>query len=163
MKKLSVYWQLFLWYFGIAWHNSIRNECTPDFNCCAHCGRKKWLMIPDRATFAKDKGGMSDGYHSFNELYEHRITLYIKLCQMIQLVDDKYNLRSVWMSKTHSDGEIWDGWFILGINEKKGMQITYHLPISRWNECLHFAEIKDKAPDYDGHTSEDVLKRIKQL
>ncbi|MGZ3999591.1 MAG: hypothetical protein ACXVIY_03135 [Mucilaginibacter sp.] len=39
LYKLSVHWQTFLWWFGIAWHNSYANECTPDFNCCENIGR----------------------------------------------------------------------------------------------------------------------------
>lgn len=43
-----------------------------------------------------------------------------------------------------------------------GTQITYHLPIDRWEECS-FAETLDKAPKWDGHTSADVITRLKNL
>lgn len=102
-----------------------------------------------------DANHVSDGYHTFGELYEHRIVNYIALC--------KKNTDKVWMSKTHSDGSVWDDWFILGINKDKGEQITYHLPDRYWELCKeHFEDIVC-APEYDGHTSEDVLNRIINL
>lgn len=100
-------------------------------------------------------GVFSDGYHTFDELYEHRIALFIALC---------YNIAAhlSWKSKVHSDGSVWDGWFILGINKAPGKQITYHLPMSKWDAC-YFAQELDKAPEFDGHTSADVLERISKL
>ena len=108
-----------------------------------------------------------DGYHTFDELYDHRIELWIALCKMQETVCnqcDDVNLHPVWRSKRHSDGELAFGgkWFLLGMERRKGAQITYHLPISRWDDCS-FANTIDKAPEFDGHTSDDVLKRIKVL
>ena len=68
----------------------------------------------------------------------------------------------IWRSRKHSDGSEWDGWFLLGINEKPGKQITYHIPSRFWNDCA-FAYTKEIAPEFDGHTSEDVLQRIKNM
>ncbi len=104
-----------------------------------------------------ERGKLSDSYHSFDELYNHRIILYIALCK--ELEDEG---RIVWRSKKHSDGSEWDGWFILGIHKGLGNQITYHLPISEWNNT-EFAQTYKQAPEYDNHTSEDVLKRLKEL
>ena len=100
-----------------------------------------------------------DGYHTFTELYEHRITLWIALCR--QLVKNNF-FNPVWRSEVNGDGTKWDGWFILGFVDDNGKQITYHLPIEKWNETS-FAETIDKAPDFDGHTSDDVLERLKKL
>ena len=70
-----------------------------------------------------DKGQISDGYHTFDELYRHRHALFLNL-----LADH----RGVsWASKVHSDGTSWDGWFIAGIETPKG-QISYHLPDEYW-------------------------------
>lgn len=107
---------------------------------------------------------VSDGYHTMDELYEHRITLFIALCRMYA---KHYNLEggktyNVWRSKLHSDGSEFEGWFVLGINKGKGDQITYHLPLSKWDET-NFAENLEKAPEWDGHTSNDVLNRLKNL
>lgn len=105
-------------------------------------------------------GKISDGYHTFDELYEHRITLFIALCKKYLQID--WTPPEIWRSKIHSDGSIMDGWFILGIHKEIGKQVTYHLPISRWDDC-DFTETLDKAPEFDGHTSEDVLARLKAL
>ena len=109
-------------------------------------------------------GGISDGYHTFDELYDHRITLYIALCRLQANGNscDDFNLHPVWRSKLHHDGSSFDGWFILGIGKKPGEQITYHLPESRWAET-EFAETLDKAPEWDTHISSDVLARLKAL
>lgn len=104
-----------------------------------------------------DEVEISDGYHTFTQLYNHRITIYIALCKQLFFKD-----LIIWRSKVHSDGSTWKGWFILGINKHKGKQITYHLPIERWHET-DFASECPKAPEYDGHTPEDVLERLKNL
>ncbi len=103
-----------------------------------------------------------DGYHTFGELYDHRITLYIALCH--QIANGENYGDWIWRSKYHSDGELAFGgsWFVLGIGKEKGKQITYHLPIERWSET-DFAETLEKAPEFDGHTSDDVLARLKNL
>jgi hypothetical protein len=118
------------------------------------------LIIPIEST-----NEVSDGYHTFGELYEHRITLYIALCKQItnQPYDEDGDYQ-VWRSKKHSDGELAFGgtWFVLGIGEEEGKQITYHLPIEKWDKT-DFAKTREKAPEFDGHTAEDVLKRIENL
>ena len=103
-----------------------------------------------------------DGYHTFDELYEHRITLWIALCKYVANKFAGSQAHPVWRSKKHSDGSSYDGWFLLGVNESAGNQITYHLPLSKW-ETTNFAKDIDKAPEFDGHTSDDVLERIKKL
>lgn len=110
---------------------------------------------------------ISDGYHTFGELYDHRITLFIALCrQLFKGYEEDHFIPqyAVWRSKHHSDGELAFGgnWFVLGISEEKGDQITYHLPIERWEET-DFAKTLEKAPEWDGHTSADVLERLKSL
>lgn len=106
---------------------------------------------------------ISDGYHTFDELYEHRIALFMSLCRYFIQGKASYDSRNVWMSKLHSDRSHYDGWFLLGIGKEKGNQITYHIPDKYWNECKKFAEDMIKAPEFDGHTSQDVLERIKKL
>ena len=98
----------------------------------------------------KDKKNISDGHHTFADLYLHRYILYIELCK-------KY--KGVWKSKLHDDGTMFENSFILGINKKFGKQITYHLPLHFWSFCK-FAKTLKQAPKYDGHTSGDVLNRL---
>jgi hypothetical protein len=104
-----------------------------------------------------DASKVSDGYHTFGELYDHRIALFIALCRARDMTADV-----VWRSKLHSDGSSIDGWFIMGIGTARGEQITYHLPMSRWDET-EFADTWSQAPEFDGHTSNDVLARLRNL
>lgn len=114
----------------------------------------------------EETGKISDGYHTFDELYDHRIGLYISLCKTLASINAMLppgeSYRSIWRSKLHGDGSSFEGWFILGINKVPGQQITYHLPLSRWDET-DFAAILEKAPEFDGHTPVDVLERLKKL
>ncbi|MHB9161698.1 MAG: WDGH domain-containing protein [Nitrosotalea sp.] len=101
-----------------------------------------------------DTNLISDGYHTFGELYDHRIALFIALCNMIPL--------NSWKSKKHYDGSTMEGWFIAGIGKTKGHQITYHLPLDKWSDLRSIPF--DKAPaKWDGHTSKDVIKRLLEL
>lgn len=116
-----------------------------------------------------DSMQISDGYHTIDELYDHRITLYIALCKSILNEDESARSfggvkreNRVWRSKLHSDGSSFDGWFILGIGKEKGKQITYHLPNIKWDE-VSFAETLEKAPEWDGHAPADVITRLKNL
>lgn len=115
---------------------------------------------------------VSDGYHTIEELYDHRITLYIALCRKLQdwiyppgarnEISDGYD-KTVWRSKLHHDGTGYDGWFLLAVGREAGKQITYHIPLSRWDET-DFAQTYEKAPvKFDGHSSADVLERLKTL
>lgn len=120
---------------------------------------------------------VSDGYHTFKELYDHRIRLWITLCainadRLFQEIKPRLSvnpekeweeINPFWITTVHSDGSSWDGWFLLGFGHKKGQQMTYHLPMPYWMECTKFATIIDKAPEFDGHTSADVLERLKEL
>lgn len=110
--------------------------------------------IPDINT-----NDISDGFHTFGELYEHRIRLFITLCNWNMMYADA----SAWVSQLHSDGSKCEGWFIMGIGREKGEQISYHLPMSYWGECSDFASVLPQAPEFDGHTSADVLKRLETL
>lgn len=111
----------------------------------------------------KTRGKVSDGYHTFDELYDHRITLFIALSNLIrrmEITHGKIFESGVWKSKYHHDNTMFDGWFIAGIGRAKDVQMTYHLPIERWDE-LDVLEI-DKAPEWDNHTPADVIERIKK-
>lgn len=96
---------------------------------------------------------VSDGYHTFGELYEHRYALFAALCASV-------GPRLSWKSKLHSDGKMFLDSFIAGIETPLGMA-TYHMPLSWWDE-FHCKEL-ERAPQWDGHTSKDVLKRLAAL
>lgn len=114
-----------------------------------------------------DTNKISDGYHTFGELYEHRIELFIQVCKRWTALPGDYFVpphREVWRSRFHSDGKLayGGGWFVLGIGISPGHQITYHLPDKYWERC-NFAAVLELAPEFDGHTSNDVLQRLKNL
>jgi hypothetical protein len=119
-------------------------------------GERTAISWSDRADIAEAltaaaKSG-NDGYHTFDELYEHRHALFIALCR--ELIGFP-----IWRSRQHHDGSTYDGWFIMGICSLPGEQITYHLPERLWTEAF-FATPLDRAPEWDGHTSEDVIRRL---
>lgn len=110
-----------------------------------------------------EKDQVSDGYHTIKELYDHRIRLFIEYLKLRYKSDKHFKISSeIWKSLSHSDGSKYEGWFILGIYKEKGFQISYHLPINYWEEC-YFADTLEQAPEFDGHTSEQVLERLKSL
>jgi hypothetical protein len=110
----------------------------------------------------RDQNYISDGYHTFGELYAHRVELFIALCRVISCNGNGEADKNVWRSKRHSDGTFEPGWFLMGISTVQGEQISYHLPITKWDET-HFASTLETAPEFDGHTSDDVLIRLGRL
>jgi len=96
-----------------------------------------------------EPGQVSDGYHTFDELYEHRCLLWAGL---LNWQDGTFKTRK------NDKGEEWPGWFIAGLNTPWG-QITYHLPDSMW-ELVHCDEI-ERNDQYDGHTPHDTTERLR--
>lgn len=117
----------------------------------------------------RDEGGnleVSDGYHTMTELYEHRYTLFAALLKIYDNYITPLNTRvKCWKSRLHADGNMYDNWFIAGmtIQQINGppKYITYHLPINWWLR-IDIMEL-ETAPKWDGHTSQDVLKRLMEL
>jgi hypothetical protein len=95
-------------------------------------------------------GDLSDGYHTFNELYHHRAILFSVICNEHPDIS--------WKSKLHHDGTMFDGMFIVGINTPEG-QATYHYDINPYWDMFRVREL-EKAPEWDGHTSEQAIERI---
>jgi hypothetical protein len=124
------------------------------------------VAVASERARGKITGETSDGYHTFNELYDHRITLFIALCTYVH-VYSHHSLNElsghVWRSKLHSDGSAIDGWFIMGIGTAPGEQITYHLPLSRWADTDWLGTERERAPEFDGHTGADVLVRLRRF
>ena len=98
-------------------------------------------------------GDLSDGYHTFNELYHHRAILFSVICN---LFPDK-----AWKSKLHDTGDMYEGMFIVGIETPKG-QATYHYDVDPYWDMFKVKEL-DKAPKWDGHTPEEAIERISTL
>lgn len=101
---------------------------------------------------------ISDGYHTFDELYKQRNNLWIALCRIAHNKG-----LPVWRTIIHSDGTFSSrGWFVLVIDKERGEQMSYHMPMDMWTET-DFAETLNRGYEYDGHTAEDVLNRISKL
>lgn len=105
-----------------------------------------------------DKGDISDGYHTFNELYEFR-KLYNACLFNEWFKDSKYNVHK---SYKHHDGELCfgGGWFIVSATTPFG-QISNHYENKDWD--LFHCEIREKADEWDGHTAKDVVERLTKL
>ena len=115
-----------------------------------------------------DKGRFSDGYHTFDELYEFRkvynAVLFNEWANAEYCNEDgswgKYQVHKSWK---HNDGELCfgGGWFIVSALLPAG-QISNHYPASDW-DLFKIPEAERAMFPYDGHTPQDVLERIKQL
>lgn len=110
-----------------------------------------------------DIGYVSDGYHTFGELYEHRITLFLSMVVILDEID-LWGCKS-WYSYKHHDGSGYDGWILVCVEDiDTKEQISYHVP-EEYVKLLKKTSVVgyEMAPvEFDGHTSEDVLKRLKK-
>lgn len=107
----------------------------------------------ETAPTAKVNGDTSDGYHTFNELYHHRAVLFSVICNSMP--------EMCWKSKKHHDGTMFDGMFIVGIDTPEG-QATYHYDLDPYWNMFHVKEV-DSAPEWDGHTPDEAIRRIGTL
>lgn len=99
---------------------------------------------------AVDVEKMSDGYHTFADLYEQRLILSAALAK---------NNPHAWKSKRHEDGSVpfGGGWFIMGFDTDEGCY-TYHYELKDWD--LFQCKELDKGKPWDGHTSKDVRRLL---
>lgn len=122
-------------------------------------------------------GNISDGYHTFNELYEFRKVYNAALFnewgkKIVPLVDksDGKFVRNVPLvaydvhkSQRHHDGELCfgGGWFIVVAVLPTG-QISNHYKMEDWG-LFNIPEVEKAKYEFDGHTSQDVINRLKDL
>ena len=99
----------------------------------------------------KDIGDLSDGFHTFNQLYYQRMMLFATIV--------KQNRDRAWKSLRHEDGELCfgGGWFIVGIDTPEG-SYTYHYEDNYYSlfDCV---ELK-RGKHWDGHTEKDVTRLL---
>ena len=102
---------------------------------------------------SKDKGEISDGYHTFNQLYHQRAILFATIVNQ--------NKDKAWKSFKHSDGHYCfdeDGeMFIVGIDTPEG-SYTYHYHKKYW-DYFNCKEL-ECGKVWDGHTEEDVTRLL---
>lgn len=102
----------------------------------------------------KDIGDLSDGFHTFNGLYEQRMILFAALVKAYK--------NKAWKSHRHEDGKLCfgGGWFIVGIDTPKG-SYTYHYEDKFWTmfDCVEL----ERGKHWDGHTEKDAMERLMSL
>lgn len=108
---------------------------------------KKELKKVEELEESIKNGTLSDGYHTFNDLYYQRCILFATIV--------KQNSDKAWKSYKHEDGELCfgGGWFIVGIDTPEGCY-TYHYENKYWDlfECQEL----ECSKHWDGHTDKDV-------
>lgn len=121
----------------------------------------------ERAISYKAMNDVSDGYHTFDELYESRLLYNAALFNdwakhdlaysQIGTGKLKYHVHKSWK---HSDGELafGGGWFVVVAQLPTG-QITNHYQAKDWE--LFQVPARDQAAEWDGHTPQDVAVRLR--
>jgi hypothetical protein len=101
----------------------------------------------------KDIGDLSDGYHTFNQLYHQRAVLFATIVNQ--------NRKRSWKSWKHSDGNYcFDSngeWFIVGIDTPAG-SYTYHYSKEYWD--MFKCQELECGKEWDGHTDKDVERLL---
>lgn len=110
------------------------------------------MLIERIKNLFRNTNNISDGWHTFEELYKMRHALFILIALFYKDVSYKTRL--------HSDGSSYDGYFLLVSNLPTG-QVSFHMPDSYWDMCP--VKIEDRSMDYDGHTTLDVYYRLIKL
>lgn len=118
-----------------------------------------------------NKEQFSDGYHTFGELYEFRKVYNALLfnewashagytSSWLEITPPKYDVHKSWR---HNDGELCfgGGWFVVVAVLPTG-QISNHYEAKDW-DLFRVPETPTAKYEWDGHTSEDVLKRLMAL
>lgn len=99
----------------------------------------------------KDIGDLSDGFHTFNQLYYQRMMLFATIV--------KQNRDKAWKSLRHEDGELCfgGGWFIVGVDTPEGIY-TYHYEDHYYSlfDCVEL----ERAKHWDGHTEKDATRLL---
>ena len=105
-------------------------------------------------------GDTSDGYHTFNELYEYRMQYNAALFNEWAL-QKKYKVHKSWRHADNSTEPIFGGgWFIVMAELPTG-QISNHYESHDWDKFQ--IPVTPTAHAFDGHTPQQALDRIAQL
>lgn len=108
---------------------------------------------------SEDRSKISDGYYSFDELYEFRKVYNAALFNEWARAKN-YQVEKSWR---HNDGELCfgGGWFIVTAMLPSGL-ISNHYHKDDWG-LFNIPEKEKSSFEFDGHTSKDVLDRLKSL
>lgn len=113
---------------------------------------------------------VSDGYHTMDELYEHRMALNVALFRYMHGIELQFNplyKQEPWVckSKLHNDGTMFEGYFIVAcrFDEVAAIgQISYHYKLEHWDK-FRIPEVERVPWEYDGHTPQDTITRLLSL
>lgn len=96
-----------------------------------------------------DIGDVSDGYHTFNDLYHQRAVLFATI------VNTHPDLS--WKTIRHEDGELCfgGGWFLVTIETPDGAY-GYHYEMQYWD--LFDCDEIERAKPWDGYDEYDVMR-----
>ena len=96
-------------------------------------------------------GDVSDGYHTFNQLYHQRAILFA--CIVMQ------NKDKAWKTRNHEDGApcFGGGWFLVTVDTPEG-SYGYHYEDRYW-DIFDCAEL-ERAKPWDGYTEEQVTRLL---
>lgn len=114
------------------------------------------LLVQTLKAMPGGKNRISDGYHTFDELYDHRRALTVALCFALPHL--------AWRSKEHhpDDSPMFEGgYFIVGIDLPTGT-ITYHYKLSHWDDFAHVPEL-EHGRKWDGAPPSATVERLLAL
>lgn len=103
---------------------------------------------------------LSDGYHTMDELYDHRRALTAVVAAWAARMPEPAS----WRSKAHhpDDSPMFEGgYFIVGIELDTGT-ITYHYKLSHWDDFSAVPEL-EHAPKWDGAPPSATVDRLLEL
>ena len=153
--------------------DSEENEITVPYVANEDYFEKKGRRVEDIMTLriieknTENIGEVSDGYHTFNELYDYRMLYNAAFFNSLAFYDNWaegswHTEYDVHKSKKHSDGEdcFGGGWFIVMAELPTG-QISNHYEMKYWD--LFKIPEKEKANQYDGHTPQQAAERLKKF
>lgn len=107
-----------------------------------------------------DLGETSDGYHTFNELYEFRL-LYNAALFNEWAKQKLYDVHKSWHhADAPNDSIFGKGWFVVYAELPTG-QISNHYAPEHW--ILFNVPETPTGATWDGHSAEDVAKRLRSF
>lgn len=101
---------------------------------------------------------LTDGFHTMEELYDHRRALTAALAAVMP-----FRNITTWRSRAHhpDDDPMFDGYFIVGVELPTGT-ITYHYKLSHWDDFASVPEL-EHAPKWDGAGPAATVDRLLEM
>ena len=105
------------------------------------------------------KADISDGYHTFAELYEFRKQYNAALFNLLH----ECGYSDVHKSYRHHDGELcFGGMYFIVVAILPSGQISNHYKIGDW-DLFNIPAYETARYEFDGHTPQDVINRLHEV